>query len=96
MFLDVLMSGGIFVFGLFMFLLFQQFKYVFHLMKLDVRYVSLFAGLLFIMGKWLFNSLNGLHAPFVYTVFVLITYHYMMSLDKPLKKSWRTYWSPVA
>jgi hypothetical protein len=86
MFLDVLMSGGIVVFGVFIFLLVQQFRYVFKLMKYDVRYVSLFAGLLFIMGKWLFNSLNGLHAPFVYTVFILITYHYMMSVDKPVKQ----------
>jgi hypothetical protein len=60
MFFDVLMSGGIVVFGVFIFLLVQQFRYVFKLMKYDVRYVSLFAGLLFIMGKWLFNSLNGL------------------------------------
>ena len=86
MFLDILMSGGIFVFGIFSFLIAQQFRYVFKLMKHDVRYVSLFAGLLFIMGKWLFNSLNGLHAPFVYTVFILITYHYMMSVDKPVKQ----------
>jgi O-antigen ligase len=77
MFLDVLMSGGIVVFIVFMYLLVQQFRYVFTLMAHDVRYVSLFAGLLFIMGKWLFNSLNGLHAPFVYTVFVLITYSYL-------------------
>jgi hypothetical protein len=85
MFLDVLMSGGIVVFGVFMFLLVQQFRYVFQLMKQDVRYLSLFAGLLFIIGKWFFNSLNGLHAPFVYTVFILITYHYMMN-TKELKK----------
>jgi hypothetical protein len=71
------MSGGIVVFIVFMYLLVQQFRYVFTLMAHDVRYVSLFAGLLFIMGKWLFNSLNGLHAPFVYTVFVLITYSYL-------------------
>jgi O-antigen ligase len=86
MFLDVLMSGGIVVFGVFIFLLVQQFRYVFKLMALNVRYVSLFAGLLFIMGKWLFNSLNGLHSPFVFTVFILITYHYMMSVDKPVKQ----------
>jgi hypothetical protein len=85
MFLDILMSGGIVVFSVFMYLLIQQFRYVFTLMKQDVRYVSLFAGLLFIMGKWLFNSINGLHAPFVYTVFILITYHYMMN-TKELKK----------
>jgi len=79
MFLDVLMSGGIVVFAAFVFLLVQQFRYVFQLMKLDVKYVTLFAGLLFVMGKWLFNSLNGLHAPFVFVVFILITYHYMMN-----------------
>jgi hypothetical protein len=79
MFLDVLMSGGIVVFAAFVFLLVQQFRYVFQLMKLDIKYVTLFAGLLFVMGKWLFNSLNGLHAPFVFVVFILITYHYMMN-----------------
>jgi hypothetical protein len=85
MFLDVLMSGGIVVFSVFIFLIIQQFRYVFRLMTYDVRYVTLFAGLLFIMGKWFFNSLNGLHAPFVYTVFVLITYHTMMHADQPRK-----------
>jgi hypothetical protein len=79
MFLDVLMSGGIVVFAAFVFLLVQQFRFVFQLMKLDIKYVTLFAGLLFVMGKWLFNSLNGLHAPFVFVVFILITYHYMMN-----------------
>jgi hypothetical protein len=79
MFFDVLMSGGIVVFVAFMYLLVQQFRYVFQLMKLNIKYVTLFAGLLFIMGKWLFNSLNGLHAPFVLVVFMLITYHYMMN-----------------
>jgi hypothetical protein len=79
MFFDVLMSGGIVVFAAFVFLLVQQFRYVFQLMKLDLKFLPLFAGLLFIMGKWLFNSLNGLHAPFVFVVFILITYHYMMN-----------------
>jgi hypothetical protein len=86
MFLDVLMSGGIVVFGVFLFLLAKQFQYVLILTKQDIRFVSLLAGLLFIIGKWFFNSLNGLHAPFVYTVFILITYHYMMSVDKPIKQ----------
>jgi len=88
MFLDVLMSGGIVVFAAFLFLLVQQFRYVWLLMKIDIKYVTLFAGLLFIIGKWFFNSLNGLHAPFVFTVFILITYHYMMNakeFEKRLK-----------
>jgi ABC-type xylose transport system permease subunit len=83
----VLMSGGIVVFASFIFLLVQQFRYVFQLMKLDVKYVTLFAGLLFIMGKWFFNSLNGLHAPFVLIVFILITYHYMMNAKEFEKRS---------
>jgi O-antigen ligase len=87
MYLDVLMSGGIVVFASFIFLLVQQFRYVFQLMKLDIKYVTLFAGLLFIMGKWFFNSLNGLHAPFVLIVFILITYHYMMNAKEFEKRS---------
>jgi O-antigen ligase len=87
MFLDVLMSGGIVVFAAFVFLLVQQFRYAFQLMKLDFKYVTLFAGLLFVMGKWLFNSLNGLHAPFVLVVFMLVTYHYMMNAKELQKRS---------
>jgi hypothetical protein len=76
MFLDVLMSAGIVVFGIFIVLLVRQVKYSLDLLKQRTDYLVLFAGLLFIFGKWLFNSLNGLHAPFVYTVFILIlAYH---------------------
>jgi hypothetical protein len=84
MFFDVLMSAGIVVFALFIYFLYLQFKYVFVLLSQDIKYLSLFSALLFIMGKWLFNSLNGLHAPFVYTVPVLIFTYYSLSQD--LKK----------
>jgi hypothetical protein len=84
MFFDVLMSAGIVVFALFIYFLYLQFKYVFVLLSQDIKYLSLFSALLFIMGKWLFNSLNGLHAPFVYTVPVLIFAYYSLSQD--LKK----------
>ena len=77
MFLDVLMSAGIFVFGLFIYFIYLLFSYVQKLLQTDIKYLSLFAGLLFIMGKWFFNSLNGLHAPFVYTVVILIYYYYI-------------------
>ena len=81
MFFDVLMSAGIFVFGLFMYFLYLQFKYVLSLVNQNLRYLSLFSALLFIMGKWLFNSLNGLHAPFIYTVPILIFTYYSISSD---------------
>jgi O-antigen ligase len=85
MFFDVLMSAGIVVFALFIYFLYLQFKYVFVLLSQDIKHLSLFSALLFIMGKWLFNSLNGLHAPFVYTVPVLIFTYYSLSQD--LKKA---------
>ena len=81
MFFDVLMSAGIFVFGLFMYFLYLQFKYVLSLVNQNLRYLSLFSALLFIMGKWLFNSLNGLHAPFIYTVPILIFTYYSIFSD---------------
>ena len=86
MFFDVLMSSGIIVFGLFVYFIYLQFKYVLTLVSQDLRYLSLFSALLFIMGKWLFNSLNGLHAPFVYTVPILIFTYYSLLSDKRLIK----------
>lgn len=76
MFLDVLMSAGIFVFGMFVYFLYRLFKYSLILANQNLKFLSLFAALLFVMGKWFFNSLNGLHAPFVFTIAVLIYYHY--------------------
>lgn len=86
MFLDVLMSAGVVVFALFVYFIYLLFKYSLQLVKSDLAYLSLFASLLFIMGKWFFNSLNGLHAPFVYTVPILIYYFTITNLDiKKLK-----------
>ena len=86
MFLDVLMSAGIFVFGLFMWLLYRLLRFSLDLVQTDIEYLPLFAGFIYIMGKWLFNSLNGLHAPFVYTVIILIYYYrYKMTYTPNLR-----------
>ena len=82
MFLDVLMSAGIVTFGLFVWLLARSLKYVYILVEQNIQFLPLFAGFVYIMGKWLFNSLNGLHAPFVYTVFILIYYFYYKYLGQ--------------
>ena len=86
MFLDVLMSAGIIVFGFFMWLLYRLFRYSIDLAQVNIEYLPLFAGFIYVMGKWLFNSLNGLHAPFVYTVFILIYYYRYKMTDMPNRK----------
>lgn len=77
MYLDVLFSGGIFVFIAFIALLVKQFIYALKLTKYDTKNVILLSGLVFVMVKWMFNSLNAIHSPFIMMIFVLISYRYM-------------------
>ncbi|XMB85741.1 O-antigen ligase family protein [Mycoplasmatota bacterium WC44] len=76
-YVDILLSGGIVVFGIFMYLLIKQFTYASRLVKSDITNISLLAALIFITTKWMFNSLNAIHSPFVLIVFILISYRYM-------------------
>lgn len=76
-YIDILFSGGIFVFFIFMLLLYKQYTYVIKLVKYDINNIVLLAGLIFISVKWLFNSINAAHSPFVLMVFALISYRYM-------------------
>jgi hypothetical protein len=82
MYLDVLMSAGIFVFGVFVYGIIQFLKMSYRLVVFDINNIILFSGLIFILTKWFFNSLNGLHAPFVYVVFFLILKGYLELSDK--------------
>lgn len=86
MYLDVLMSAGFIVFGLFMWLLARLVKYSIILVKDNISYLPLFSALIYTMGKWLFNSLNGLHAPFVFTTIILIYYFYYTNHYNDIKK----------
>ena len=83
MYLDVLMSGGIVVFGVFLYLLVKQVQFLLILLKANIANIVLLSGFIFVITKWFFNSLNGLHAPFVYTVFFLITAEYLLFKSKP-------------
>jgi hypothetical protein len=82
MYLDVLMSGGIVVFGVFLYLLVKQVQFLLILLKANIANIVLLSGFIFVITKWFFNSLNGLHAPFVYTVFFLITAEYLLFKSK--------------
>ncbi len=77
MYIDVLFSGGIFVFVGFMFLLVKQFIYGFKLANADIKNVVILAAMVFIVFKWMFNSLNAVHSPFVLMVFIINSYRYM-------------------
>lgn len=77
MYLDVLFSGGIVVFLVFMVLLVKQYIYAFRLAKHDVSNVVLLAGLVFVCTKWLFNSLNAIHSPFIVLLIIVLNYRYM-------------------
>lgn len=77
MYLDVLFSGGLIVFGVFMTLLVKQYIYAFKLAKYDVKNVVLLSGLVFISVKWLFNSLNAVHSPFIVLLLIVLNYRYM-------------------
>jgi|GEM_PF-4060561 len=76
-YLDVLISGGIFVFAMFIYLLVKQFIYAWKITKYDINNLPLMSALIFIYVKWIFNSLNALHSPFVLLVFILISSRYM-------------------
>lgn len=76
-YLEILLSGGIILFSVFISLLVKQFIYVFKLIKYNVDNVVLLSALIFICIKWLFNSLNATHSPFIFMVFVLISYRYL-------------------
>jgi hypothetical protein len=82
MYLDVLMSGGIVVFAVFIYLIYTQILFAYRLVQYNLNYLILFSGLIFTLTKWFFNSLNGLHAPFVYTTFLLITSLYYLNHKK--------------
>jgi hypothetical protein len=85
MYLDVLMSAGIVVFIAFMYGVIQFIKMSYQLVLHDVNNILLFSGLIFILTKWFFNSLNGLHAPFVYVVLFMILYRYMFRTNPKLR-----------
>lgn len=76
-YLEILLSGGVILFGIFISLLVRQFIYVFKLIKYNIDNVVLLSALIFICIKWLFNSLNATHSPFIFMVFVLISYRYL-------------------
>jgi hypothetical protein len=78
MYLDVLMSGGIVVFLVFLYLLVKQVQFSLALISWNPQHLILFSALVFTLTKWFFNSLNGLHAPFVYSTFFLITSLYFL------------------
>jgi len=82
MYLDVLMSGGIVVFAVFIYLLYKQALFTYRLVQYNINYLIFFSGLVFTLSKWFFNSLNGLHAPFVFSTFLLITSLYYFHYDK--------------
>ncbi len=77
MYLDILFSGGIFVFVIFIVLLVKQFIYALRLSKYDVQNVVLLSAITFILVKWMFNSLNAIHSPFIIMVFIINSYRYM-------------------
>ena len=78
MYLDILFSGGIVVFITFITLLVRQFIFALRLVKYDTKNIVLLSGMVFILVKWMFNSLNAIHSPFIIMVFVLISYRYMI------------------
>ena len=77
MYLDILFSAGIFVFVIFIVLLVKQFIYALKLAKYDVKNVVLLSAITFILVKWMFNSLNAVHSPFIIMVFIINSYRYM-------------------
>ena len=77
MYLDILMSLGIFGFGIFMYFLYQLSQMALKLSKSNMIYIPLLSALMFTFTKWFFNSLNGLHAPFIYLIAVLILSEYL-------------------
>lgn len=82
-YIDILLSSGIIVFLIFITLLYRQFVYAIKLLKYDIQNIVLLSSLIFICAKWIFNSLNAIHSPFIFIVFVLISYRYMkMESDK--------------
>lgn len=76
-YIDILLSSGIIVFFIFIILLYRQFIYAIKLVKYDINNIVLLSSLIFICIKWMFNSLNAIHSPFIFIVFVLISYRYM-------------------
>ena len=76
-YIDILLSGGIVVFSIFITLLYKQFMYVIKLIKYNTNNIVLLSCLIFICTKWMFNSFNAIHSPFILMVFVLISYRYM-------------------
>lgn len=76
-YIDILLSGGIVVFSIFIILLYKQFVYVIKLVKYNTNNIVLLSCLIFICTKWMFNSFNAIHSPFILMVFVLISYRYL-------------------
>ena len=91
MYLDVLMSAGIVVFIAFLYSVYSFIKMSYRLVLQDINYIILFSGLIFILTKWFFNSLNGLHAPFVYVVFFLILSNYLNLRNDNTRKKIHNY-----
>lgn len=81
-YIEILLSSGIVVFLIFIILLYRQFIYAIRLVNYDMNNIALLASLIFIGIKWIFNSLNASHSPFVLIVFVLISYRYMEMQNK--------------
>lgn len=75
-YIEVLVSSGIVVFFIFILLLYRQFVYAVKLLNHNISNIVLLTSLIFISVKWLFNSLNASHSPFVFLVFILISYRY--------------------
>lgn len=87
-YLEILLSGGVILFGIFISLLVRQFIYVFKLIKYNIDNVVLLSALIFICIKWMFNSLNVIHSPFILMVFVLISFRYLeMKKNEKLNQS---------
>lgn len=77
-YLDILLSSGIIVFTIFLTLFGRLFMYAIKLVKYDINNIILLACLIFISVKWMFNSLNASHSPYILMVFALIAYRYMI------------------
>lgn len=81
-YIGTLLSGGIIVFVIFIILFVKQFIYALRLTIYDINNIVLLSALIFISVKWLFNSLNASHSPFVLMVFSLISFRYMEMKNK--------------
>lgn len=75
-YIDVLLSSGVIVLGIFIVLIYRQFRYAIKLLNYDIRNIVYLTCLIFITVKWLFNSMNTSHSPYIFLVFILISYQY--------------------